>query len=936
VDMSCVENRELLQRRIFSLGLPAATAYELRTPFAAQFWELLRSRRVEAAFAFLDDKVGHTLASQALSLFYHELGARPWDNALHALDCFLRTYNRNDKSMRRPRLILPPELREGLFFELKQFISTHLPLVSWAAQNDAWTDDALLADLPDRPFCQLDLLYPHATRVFSSSYLPWQGHSLLDINFFAPAPDVQSQWIRAVHGSLFSSSRDRKKETVALDWRKTQSFYAWIRALRGVSDSAGYPSSHVVVPFADVLAAYDRAHTEPLTSVAHWYKTYRESARHLVLENVLNQLRLLPQLRTAFKTRFPRWERWVFAKLVVIDDARRILCSPLRHHPELETSLGVLYDGVVLLQPKRRPKAPSTATLSSRVRANTVWTEESPTTLTTPTVPKYTVLTNIYALVEEYLRVHDQNQDTTPEQTLEQIDWVMQLFSAFSDANKRPKGLKLHPDEDIRFPWDTAKKFVPVETITGLGAFVHAHPRGTPYNHFDLQRFGVPHKTCTQLFAMQEAFCRHEQTSKQTREIFTSDPLIKYTVYCWLNLIIQRESVRFIEINDGRLVAQQIQIIALATNKHPLDLSPADGQFVASTRSGKIKSGVGAVVGAKGVIYNPITRQYVDSEKDGELLIKRRQFIPTPLVSEPLIGRVVVMPLYPFKSTQKHKRGDKPRIGIAGDGAPQKLRKLPIRMEMERIYHEQQPVERSVPRPPYRGLILPPRPPGLPEKTTINSTYKRVKAEQQHRLRQEFEALKEDFHIDTEANRKRSNECIPATPSITAVPYRPFTTKHPEYKIHQCTRKKWSSLVICGCCRNVETYSMYLFGPWSGCWCGACARPDYMKRLLPLCRWCNSCIVTNGTTFAVVDTKCDVLRRIQVCSRCAKNNRAWINHSGVMTSDFLEAVESRTDSLSAFEGYIDMSLNGVRSFIVQYIDCSKFGGSRGNTSKLYL
>ena len=935
LNMSLAENRALVRWRLQSVlaaGIPSSLSLPgTVAPLTKRFLDKLKTQAdAQGALVLLEENLGTVNAEQAYGLLYHELGARSFAMALRTLNQFI--LSRHSRGARRWRLVVPHGLRAGLFFELKQLVSTHHDLLAFMERTGKWTDAELTAilDREDAIYSAWDKVYPHPHRIWSESTLDNQVVSVVQLNLYDLPVDCHSFWTKAIHNSLQVIRHNCKTKASLQPMDQIEAFYYWIRSLREVATSAGYRMNSAIVPYQDCLAAYGRSQTTGWFQTMVWYTVNKECARHLILQYLFMLTDLAPILAESLSAHFPLFAKWRFSYERVFDDVAMLQTTSLRHHTECWPAVESLFERIETLQNKKKgmsaggahPSASinrmDTTTKSRKQRAAEASgvklpAKKRPDPISiVPKIIEFSALpmVNYWGFLEDYCRNSVHTRDRVFRRSLHQVHFAKFLTSVFSEASKRPKTLVVvGPGEHI-LPVNNVQRFVSPHSLQRMLERMDEQKDRLDewFSHYELREYGLSHTQCTYLSQMEQHFVTVGTPNKMLKEFFSWPSAAKYMVYAWLNLQVQVFGLQTTTLRDASLVAGQKRAVGRSVGLAPDLVSPNLSLGVFNTTSGKIHSGTYQATGPRHVAWNNLTKEFVSREvREIDYLIKKTHCLPRPLVSLNLIGKITSFPFEYYKTLRRFARNQRLRVCVGGDAAVDKVVKKRAQHESERRFlqaleEEKEEGEADEDEMEYtEGEVMDWVVPVLPvvklaRKGDISSMSQRWKDDLLAEMSRRLLDLREKTPIARKPERSRDIEQIPGNPSWSVQAYRSYDESDVEFRCQIQRKKKLSTGFIAPCCRNFVPWNSHTWGPWPEVWCLLCFSKEQTRRLLPVCVYCRKRLVrySDDNNLTLQDLEMGTLRTFKACGKCASLNTPWyaLNFSA-STEDFKTLSETQ-------------------------------------------
>jgi Zn finger protein HypA/HybF involved in hydrogenase expression len=389
----------------------------------------------------------------------------------------------------------------------------------------------------------------------------------------------------------------------------------------------------------------------------------------------------------------------------------------------------------------------------------------------------------------------------------------------------------------------------------------------------------------------------------------------KFLIYGFMNLYLQHASCVPIRIPDADFIASQITACAQTLGKRPDELTSYDCNATISTRRAVVLSAFGvAAVGPKNTCINPWTGKISDKVPVEKMLRKRRQYIPTDLISCSLIGKVVKFEGdWPYNTTRLFRPH---QDGRNGKGGTVRLKQGTISAE---VYNEEgrKRVERAaMVRPEAEfGIIPPPGPPAESNKATLIQMQKQLDDRNHKEMQLILLKIGEKESVEEKPVRRRTTVSVPKTPPIVSRVYMDEDRAIEAAKKHYRSFKKTGQLVYMACCGNTDRMTPFSWGPFDGprVWCFKCPNPEFMRRLMKVCRRCNSLAADTAPVYTTFDERLLRFVTFRLCDSCVRGSYELFSKGDIPLCMGMIMAALLRQSMRPFNGYFGMDIPHLES-----------------------
>lgn len=751
-----------------------------------------------------------------------------------------------DILLENERWWLPTDIREGLLYPLKLFITTHLHLARAMVCHSVYDDRSLTTGFVDdetRHGAFYNLYYPSQYTVCGEDILENQNVGYLYVSFFTePRPDAQV-WYRT-QAAVWIRYFQNKKATLTLyrDAVEDERFCTWLSTICRTTLVGTYRHSSVVVPFRWQLAAF---HTfmprfSGKDAFLSWLHDNEHIARIAVEEHALMQLRTMPVLLKSLREHYKYHRVFEYYVLQISDDIRRIISSPLRDigkcSPDIEKDLHERFAN----RARRKPAEPSS--LPPRRR-------KKPPLGPTPSPYDIEMMNNIGYVIREYMQFCERGLRGLNHRTYSQKEFIDEVLGCFIKRHSldRPKTTYTDPTK----PLDSAFNVVPEITRMAMERYARSIPPTEDVSFLILRKFGFSKRTIKEIENIEVEF-RCKGNHVKINELFDGDKLTDfecYGIFYFFDVIAQSKCVVPTLLLSADLVANQIRAVARNYDKDVTKLTPMDAELVVSTRRRENMGGTEiCTYGVYGRGYDYFTGKFDDATKEARIRQKCMHSVDmNPPLSMPIVGFVIT--LFGIHLCSKY---------------PTEKRTL-----RGKLIGSQPPTASSYTAPD--GL-----------RTALTSTATRIYTDEDD----------DDKELmDTIAPRNNMQYYLQKIKTSTVT--RP----------HTC-------LVKCDRCGNTVQYFPEIMGPYRGhlLWCGNCPSEYNVRYFLKVCFVCKKSIPQQSdvTTFCAINDATFNYIRIFVCPQCVAHYK-WLSvaphdpgsrHRVILLSELIQYVmDSKTSVL---------------------------------------
>lgn len=570
----------------------------------------------------------------------------------------------------RYRAFVDPKLRQ-LFYHLKLFAYTHLPLMAHMLRAGSYTDAELCATRGDplrlEPY---RLYYPYPGRALHEGALQDHVVSLHHCDFFcntAPSsapPETLSRkpLLVRLNERLFRCMAD-PRDVRHVDFGKfcrDPALFRFMVSCLQCTFLGAYQTSNAVVPFAFALhyaSCFDPRRARPETMGA-WMNQYRKITELALQQNLVQQLRLAPALYRHVAKRYRTFETCQTEMAILLDDMVTLVSHPARLDPHsVEQYTDRLHAAARILG-----CAPST-----------------------------------WLLANQYLQIH--LQETTQVEALarDYYEFVEAVCASFTlkrksgggkrrrkaPAPRKPPPEPPHPEGvSPAFPGECAQHYLDEQCLLRLGQYVETFAPETRYDPLILHKFGMAAEHCQMLRHLEERYCVYSATREALKTCLLSfGPRDYYLTYAFFDLIRQMQSCRIVQVPVRAFVDEQREALARSLGKPVEQLAPINGGICLNKRTREMHIAVCVkAMGAACAVYNPLTDTYTSAESEGKIRQAHRRSLNTGLVFMPGLG--LYLSLVNYTGPRKSMFSSQPRVGY--DANRQRLKRKRCEEEIER------------------------------------------------------------------------------------------------------------------------------------------------------------------------------------------------------------------------------------------------------------